>query len=39
MKNQLLLEVPKQDHEIIITEIESAEKLKKTPQSSQNGAG
>lgn len=31
MKNQLLLEVPKQDHEIIITENESAEKLKKDP--------
>lgn len=27
MKNQLLLEAPKQDHEIIITEIEAANKL------------
>ena len=29
MKNQLLLEAPKQDHEIIITEIEAADKLMK----------
>lgn len=29
MKNQLLLEAPKQDHEIIIAEIETAEKHQK----------
>ncbi|MGO2261471.1 MAG: hypothetical protein ACTH4W_06900 [Lactococcus lactis] len=32
MKNQLLLEAPKQDHEIIITKIEAANKLMKDPK-------